>query len=495
MRGATRQAPSHPIVRRVAANPLEHDSATLSGVTESTLFFPAASVPEAAARMFALTGTPTSGTRGPKRALVALATRLGLDVDLAATNDVVAKQASEALDVPWDRPHHDGSRVTLEGLNHLLQAATERLWDLARQDSVTERSVDDVLRAMPGFRPARDKLEAVNRISRLTNSGPERLGPGGKEQKSVLVNLAAELAPHLDPRMTKHELAEAICRQLNVPWVRSGASTGQTITHAGLNLLLAGAERAMSVRSTSWPDPADEAHALLAALARGLDTRWDGREKVMEMRAADSPSWRHMEWQGFYFEEQVQWLLNAAYPPPIVEAPRRRYGNTVFDYATATRVWDAKAHTSAKRSLPDGPARRAPSTAILNDAGAVRACLADQGLGFLVANGLSEYDSTGTFDAWHRVFTREGRGTSTYRSNSGVSRPRKAAFVLEDVSAYWIENVAALDTGIAGGWCSERTVGRQPVTGTAEFGADRKEKVQLDLAKASPWQVARFAWR
>lgn len=463
-------------------------------VTQSTLFFPAASVPEAAARMFALSDEPAAGTRGPKRALVALAIRLGLDIDLAATNDVLAEQSARALGVPWSDRHHDGSRVTLDGMNDLLEAATDKLWALAREPSVAKASVSDVLRAMPGFRPASNKLEAVNRISRLTGSGPERLGPGGKEQKSVLVNLAAELAPQLDPRMTKHQLAEGLCRQLAVPWVRTGASTGQTITLEGLNLILAGAERALSMRSTSWPDARTEAHALLAALARGLDARWDGREKVMAMRAADSPSWRHREWQGFYFEEQVQWILNEAYPPPIVEAPRRRYGNTVFDYATATRVWDAKAHTSAKRTLPDGPILRARSSAILNDAAAVRACLAEQGLGFLVAHGLSEYDGTGEFDVWHRAYTREGRGPSTYRSNSGVSRPRKSAFILEHVTAYWIESVVALDAGIAGGWCSERTVGRQPVAGGADHGADRKEKVHLDLMKASPWEVGRFHW-
>lgn len=442
--------------------------------------------------MFALTGEPDAGTRGPKRALVALALRLGVDVDLAATNAVLARQLANELGLSWQAGLDDGSRVTLDGLNHLLEAATENLWALSREESVAEASVSDVLRAMPGFRPARSKQEAVDRISGLTGSGPERLGPGGKEQKSVLVNLAAALAPHLDPRSTKHELADGLCRQLGVPWVRSGASTGQTITLSGLNLVLAGAERALSVRSTSWLDPADEARALLHVLERGLHRRWDGRETVMAMRAADSPSWRHMEWQGFYFEEQVQWLLNAAYPPPILGAPRRRYGNTVFDYATATRVWDAKAHTARRRLLPDGGVVRAPSLAILNDAAAVRACLAEQGLGFLVASGLSEYDSSGDFDAWHRMFTREGRGPSTYRSNSGTSRARKAAFVLDAIEAYWIPDVAALDAGIAGGWCLERTVGRQPVSARSGRGADRKKKIHLRLSSATPWQAARL---
>ena len=40
------------------------------------------------------------------------------------------------------------------------------------------------------FVPARNKLEVVARISNLTNSGPETLGPGSKEHKSVVLNLA-----------------------------------------------------------------------------------------------------------------------------------------------------------------------------------------------------------------------------------------------------------------------------------------------------------------
>ena len=40
------------------------------------------------------------------------------------------------------------------------------------------------------FVPARNKLEVVARISNLTNSGPEYLGPGSKERRSVLFNLA-----------------------------------------------------------------------------------------------------------------------------------------------------------------------------------------------------------------------------------------------------------------------------------------------------------------
>ena len=41
-----------------------------------------------------------------------------------------------------------------------------------------------------GLVPACNKAEAVTRLSALTGSAPERLGPGSKERKSLLVNLA-----------------------------------------------------------------------------------------------------------------------------------------------------------------------------------------------------------------------------------------------------------------------------------------------------------------
>ena len=48
------------------------------------------------------------------------------------------------------------------------------------------------------FKPAVSKIEAVNRISVLTGSGVEDLGPGSKERKRVLINLARVVAPFLE---------------------------------------------------------------------------------------------------------------------------------------------------------------------------------------------------------------------------------------------------------------------------------------------------------
>ena len=88
------------------------------------------------------------------------------------------------------------------------------------------------------FRPAFDKLEAVNRISQLTGSGREELGPGSKERKRVLVNLAIGLGIRSPDFLSKHELLETIIRRHGRPFYSSYISRGGTITLEGLNIIL-----------------------------------------------------------------------------------------------------------------------------------------------------------------------------------------------------------------------------------------------------------------
>jgi hypothetical protein len=71
------------------------------------------------------------------------------------------------------------------------------------------------------FLEAQNKLEAVARISNLTNSGPETLGPGSKEHKSVLINLARGLGLKVDDRATKQELGRYIVESLGQSWKNS----------------------------------------------------------------------------------------------------------------------------------------------------------------------------------------------------------------------------------------------------------------------------------
>jgi len=88
------------------------------------------------------------------------------------------------------------------------------------------------------FNEAPDKLTAVNRISRLTNSGPQELGPGSKERKSLFVNLARALDLETGSSISKQQLARNIATKFGVEWTPDCESEGMTITLRGLNLLL-----------------------------------------------------------------------------------------------------------------------------------------------------------------------------------------------------------------------------------------------------------------
>ncbi len=460
---------------------------------DEVAFNPAASIPEAAARMFAMTASQDSGTRGPKRALVALAESLEIDIDLSAVNAVLGAQIAEELGTKWHGGRDfDELQVTLSGMNTLLEAATANLARLSRAARVANQSASEVLVAFPGFRPARNKQDAVNRMCDLAGVEHDTLGPGGKEHTWTLKDLAQRLAPELlHETRTKHELAAALCEAFGVPWLASAGSTGASITLDGLNLILAGAERRAKVVSAGWGTAGEEGAALIRALSNGLPDHWDGRQAVLEMRESGSTQWRQMEWAGFYFEEKVREILNEVHPTPPVRGPRVRFGNTVFDYASATRVWDAKAHTAMRRMLPTGVPYfdSKDSVAWLNDAQAMRDCVELQGLGFIVVEGLSSFDATGDFKQWHKALGATGRRPlREYVPSTGRSRPRKAAFTPLELRAIWIENTQALKAGIAGGWLAQES---QP---DWEGTVARNDKFKARFDRASEWEVAHHSW-
>ena len=93
------------------------------------------------------------------------------------------------------------------------------------------------------FVPAKNKLEAVARISFLTNSGPEVLGPGSKERKSVFINLARGLKINFSESDTKQEIAKKVVVAFGGVWDASCESVGQTVTLIGLNRILKLAEQ------------------------------------------------------------------------------------------------------------------------------------------------------------------------------------------------------------------------------------------------------------
>lgn len=471
-------------------------------------FLPAATKAEAITRVYSLTGAPVRGTRGEKGAVLALRDALDLDIGTARTNARMGSEIAFALGVEWLPSFEETNTVNLAGLNALLEGATEayHLGSMRRLAGNKPSGLDDARWA--AFQPAPSKIEAVNRISNLTGSGPERLGPGSKEQKSVLINLARNLAPHVDTRLSKTKLGATLAKEFGAPWSAECESTGETISLVGLNTLLAGAEfrlgRLGASRVMLLGTPEREGKALAAALVDGWTATvsesgrrrvlWDARQSISWMdRRGLTRGPNDNEWQGFYFEARARELLNQAFTPNP-DPPRIRYGKTEFDYSLQY-VWDLKAHTESWRTPSTGTLRSGQSSSPLNDQEAMLTCIEEQGLGFLVVGGVAVEDEDGSFVAWHRA-RKQAKGVRSASSNSGGSRMRKSAFEPQHVEAFYFHDVGALDAAIAAGQITGFKQGKQAPKGDGQVGAARKPKFNLALrrARSSPLAVARFDW-
>lgn len=464
---------------------------------EWTFYLPAETSADAVERIYALTGRSPDDSRGEKRALVALRDALGLDVDLVRTSAVLGSALAAALGVEWQPARHtQRNKVTLDGLNVLLQGATEarRQGSLSRLRDLAP--VELTGREWSAFRPARSKIEAVTRIAALTGAPKEWLGPGGKEHKSVLLNLADRALPEVElNRSSKTRLAASIARELNVPWTDRCESTGETISLVGLNMILAGAERRLSRLGTQVTDALmtaeDEGDALAAALLAKLPPHWNGRSAVKWLADKGLRGANDNEWQGFYGEERAKLVLGGAFTPRD-EPPRIRYGNTRFDYAL-NFVWDIKVHTEVQ--FFDGRSKAGPKEALLNDARATRACIEEHGLGFIIINGAAEMDESGEFVTWHRGFKAAGIGRAPAPSNSGRSRTRKAAFSALTVESFWVPNSLSLDAAILSGALKLRPIGRQAPKMLGEDGAARADKFEMHMRQArTSIRIARYSW-
>ncbi len=461
-------------------------------------FVPAVTVDEGIARIFGLTGGRDPG-RGEKRALIALRDALDLDVDVVRTNSVLGRSLAEAMAVEWNPDRHTvRNKVTLDGLNVLLKGATNlyrngrlKVNASAKFSTLTGPHWDD-------FRPAQSKIEAVTRIAALTNAPPETLGPGAKEHKSVLENLADRALSDVSlDRSSKTRLARSLAEHFDVAWTDTCYSTGETISLEGLNTVLAGAERYLGRLGkpdlVGVPNPSGEADLLVSVIRDGWTGEpWDGRATVQWLRSNNLRGANDNEWQGFYFEGRSRELAASALGPPT-NSPRVRFGSTIFDYARDF-IWDFKAHTEASRLPVSGKEIRGRAELQLNDANAVRECVDQQGLGFIVLSGAATMDENGTFVAWHREFKAES-GRRTAPSNSERSRTRKSAFSPLRVDAFWIGTSFALDEAVTAGVMRVAEQGRQAPKEPGTAGVPRAPKFHLDVVRArGSLMVASRSW-
>jgi hypothetical protein len=312
---------------------------------------------------------------------------------------------------------------------------------------------------MPEFIPARNKLEVVARISALTNSGPETLGPGSKERKSVVINLANGLGLPIATSETKSRISNEIARFLGREWTSDCESVGETLTLKGLNLLLeAATEKIGKTKSTSVPKEftlQEEINALTKVLVEKTPRIMDGRSAVIEMKEAEYSKWRETEWQGFYFEFKViPELINTLGGGP------RRIGRTEFDYGLK-RTWDMKVHSTVSRGASRYECQ-------LNDATSIDRAVKETGFGIIILNGIPQPDLE--FTKWHKEF----RG-------GGVGEPRrllKKSFAPTEIDIYYFPDEDRLDKAKVDREIKPFHQGHQPT------GEARNLKYSLDTRRA-----------
>ena len=211
---------------------------------------------------------------------------------------------------------------------------------------------------------------------------------------------------------------------------------------------------------------ATEAERIIRALAAVSPPVWDGRRCIEEMYDAGDTQWAQDEWKGFYLE-----YLASACTSLGGRRNALRYGNTTIDYLW-TRAWDFKSHSDDD------------SVALLNDADAFDACVADTGgLGFVVVTGRRV--TTPDFRDWQRAFREErGKRRTPTRKQPRQKRYGTSQFTPTLAEAYYF---SASDVALARDQAALAVVGIGHQTTSDK---PRKPKYRLHLPKARPYVVA-----
>ena len=311
-----------------------------------------------------------------------------------------------------------------------------------------------------GFLEAQNKLEAVARISNLTNSGPETLGPGSKEHKSVLSNLALGLGLQFDEKATKQDLGRLILEFLGGHWLGAYESVGQTITLKGLNALLLNStqffeSKGSLQRNFGLENLEQEVNQMSQIIVENTPLTMHGKTCVEEMRLAEDKNWKQTEWQGFYFEMLVESALTNS-----IGGGRQTFFNTEFDYVR-NFIWDLKMHSSTNKK------GKASTSLILNDIRAIDQAVEERGLGFIILSAIPTYDRE--FTKWHKFF-RGGGDTESIRT-------LKSNFVSQRLDMFYIPDTSKLVEAKENSQLSVMNQGRN------SNGKPRPAKYSLDISK------------
>lgn len=175
-----------------------------------------------------------------------------------------------------------------------------------------------------------------------------------------------------------------------------------------------------------------EAKQMAEVLSTEIPKHLDGKEATLEMKDASGP-WKQMEWPGFYFDWKGVRTLSAQ----IGGGRGPSYGRTEFDYERDF-IWDLKATNM------DSSTRYIPT----NDAESIIDCIADHGLGFVIAKHHSEMDDTGEFKKWHD----KKKGKTQMQRDPSYNRTRKQSVTYEEILFIYFRSKADIERGIDDGW-------------------------------------------
>lgn len=395
----------------------------------------------------------------PREFAIATATAMGLDddVNLNATSHLIL---TEVFEIAGELR---GVRALQEGD---LTSAVRLLTEVLRDFTEPRHTLIDPPQsaAPPGPVLAHSKADAVQMLSDLTGSGPETLGPGSKEHKSVFENLHRGLRLGEPPTgLTKPELAGHIVERLGGTWDHTCWSTGSTVTLTGLNRLLTLASAAIA-QSRRAPHPASEAELLIRHLAGELAAAgpvWEGRRMVELMAQAGFRHARQTEWPGWFFEYLSLDSLIAEFG-----GGPHRVGSVEFDYR-GSYTWDLKTHSSARAQV------------ILNDQASIEEAIERfGGIGFIILHGEAGFEGEPEFWRWHNEF-RKGRALTPEELQRTDSRALKTTFRPTHLEALWLD-AGALESDAV----------RVFHQGRQADGSPRKPKYLLDLPSATEVRLA-----
>lgn len=209
----------------------------------------------------------------------------------------------------------------------------------------------------------------------------------------------------------------------------------------------------------------------LEKILKEMPIVWDGRKAILEMKNADYPHWKQMEWIGFYFQFLCDEKLSA-----LMKTPGPRYGMSEFD-GFSEIVWDFKVHP-----MKNAKGKESSSVIVNDKLATAKAIKQFGGAGLILAAGNATYnDKDRSFQIWHQELKG---GLSNYEKHrilrEAPSRLRKTFFRLSEIY------IILLDDTII------KRLGFFQEGFRNSDGSPRKAKLLLDLNDIRPTRIIKF---